>query len=91
MFTEEQVIFECNNESFCEQDQEGARRSGLGYLPEFSFDARTLLLHIQSYASRELTHQSDILDGMKGVLRFFATNTDPQHQHWGLPVSGGER
>lgn len=86
MFTEEQVIFECNSDNCCEQDQGSERRSGIGYLPSFSYHAMRLILHIQGCASRDLTHENNILNGMKGVFRFFAMSVDPQPQYWGLPV-----
>lgn len=85
MFTDEQVIYECDIETQCELKI--VNTHPIGYLPIFSAKNWRICGYIQEYAGRNLTYQSDILRGINRVFRYLATNTIAQHQFWGLPVS----
>jgi hypothetical protein len=82
-------MFECGSCCFHEQDKGIGECSSVGYYltPGRNTTSRDILLYIQEYTCRELTFQSDILNGFKGVLRFYTATEDPQYQYWGLPIS----
>jgi hypothetical protein len=95
MFTKEQVFFECDKTSFCEfVDAEASQKyhaehsTIVGSINDVQKPMSELFTsHINLYASRDLTHQSDVLNAMKGLFRYFATKQDAWQQYWGLPVS----
>lgn len=60
-------------------------RTGIGNTPW------AVVRRIQEYSCRSLTHQSDILNGILGILRAFETSEHAIHHCWGVPVASDLR
>lgn len=43
--------------------------------------------HIVRYTKRSLSHQSDVLNAMRGLFQSFSTQRVPCHQYWGIPYT----
>jgi hypothetical protein len=100
MFTDEQVIFECNGMHCVESrtlpldkmhDRETNRFKST--LPSGSFQRKTLgsdledfMTYVSEFSERELRFLSDRLNAMKGIFHRFETAPFPVHQLMGVPV-----
>jgi len=97
-FTEHQVLFSCSG-MHCFESLHSSRRPGSlvlgndgdhrshgippcgpGLSPWDIFD------RIAEYGQRELTHESDALNGFMGVLRAFEHFEYPVYHYWGVPI-----
>ncbi|KAF2827377.1 HET-domain-containing protein [Ophiobolus disseminans] len=96
IFTEQQVIFECNAMSCYEIlriDFEKAHRSHepiLGNVHSIQLRINgtwNYTMYIEAYTKRSLSHQSDTLKALRGLLRSFTTKTEPWQQYWGILVT----
>lgn len=93
-FTDEQVYFECDarhcfestapllNKVFWEPSQK-ARIFSIGVKATGRHD---FYKTVSEYSGRQLTYESDILNGVWGVLRTFQKSEYPIHHYWGVPV-----
>ncbi|XPS68306.1 hypothetical protein M3J09_000597 [Ascochyta lentis] len=81
-FTNEQVIFECNtSDYFCESLNVDPHRYANGdrinSFNLFSDDRGDKYMdHITAYSKRELTHDSDVLNGLQGVSNISIARLD---------------
>jgi hypothetical protein len=100
VFTNEQVLFKCNDAN----TQEAMDATFFGTL-ELALNTLELLLkrgyfhgglknfyyslaeHIIDYTKRELPYQSDVLNAMRGILQRYAHATCPTQQYWGIPTT----
>lgn len=101
VFTDEQVYFECQNSQYCEMVDLSAGREkeilGMGYTRFEAMSLDPLIRHdylqwsiwnvIRKYTSRQLTHDSDVLNAMLGILAYFEEQRPQEFRHmWGLPI-----
>jgi hypothetical protein len=93
IFTEEQVIFECNHMSCFEgvTVEESADSAGF-FIGPSSAGIRSTWddpshEHIVRYTKRQLSHQSDVLNAMRGLFQSFSVQRIPYHQYWGMPFA----
>ncbi|KAL6353891.1 hypothetical protein LRP88_12886 [Fusarium phalaenopsidis] len=93
-FTETEIFFECN--TICTQeglaydlhhlsDLVGTHRSDI-YHGAFGYWRGNLDEHITEVAGRQLTHQSDALNVMRGIFRAFSSMCSPIRHFWGIPI-----
>jgi hypothetical protein len=47
--------------------------------------------HVTSYKKRNLSHQSDVLNAMRGLFKSLSTEESPWHQYWGIPLTTATR
>lgn len=96
VFTEEQVYFECNEYTLSELeafdlhllfDQRKYRQNGLfvgGMGRKVGLEGLDRLM--ARYTRRHLSYESDILNGLGGILRAFSTMPSPTRTFWGIPM-----
>ncbi|KAI8716356.1 HET domain-containing protein [Fusarium sp. LHS14.1] len=93
-FTETEIFFECN--TICTQedlaydlhhlsDIVGNRKRSL-FHGAFAFNQGSLDEHINKLSERQLTHQSDALNAMRGIFRAFSSMPSPIRHFWGIPI-----
>ncbi|KAF4630652.1 hypothetical protein G7Y89_g7491 [Cudoniella acicularis] len=93
-FTEDQIYFECDarhcfESTGCLQNNvfwEASQKARI-----FSIGGRAVGRHdfyktVNQYSGRKLTYESDILNGVWGVLRTFCDTKYPIIHYWGVPV-----
>ena len=95
LFTDQQVSFECHNVSRTEArlahlpaqkffDRKIQGRilppKGIGEMPQ------NVLQCIEEYSHKSLTKDSDILNGILGILRAFETSVHAIQHYWGVPI-----
>ncbi|KAE9375183.1 HET-domain-containing protein [Stipitochalara longipes BDJ] len=93
-FTDEQVYFECDSRHCFESTApllnkllwESSQKARI-----FSIGGKAVGRHdfyktVSEYSGRQLTYESDILNGVWGVLRTFQNSKYPIHHYWGVPV-----
>jgi hypothetical protein len=93
IFTEEQVIFECNSmscfESVAIEGTAGSAEIFSGHSSAYIRNAwdDPFHEHIVRYTKRQLSHQSDVLKAMRGLFQSFSTQRNACHQYWGIPYT----
>ena len=91
-FTEHQVYYKCQSHEFCEaveNDLRLPRRESASEKAEMGWkDGRegSPWGNIEAYTKRNLTHGSDILKALSGILAAYARSRGFVHA-WGLPVA----
>jgi hypothetical protein len=96
-FTDEQVYFECDSMSCrealdeCPEILESKCKGGY-YNGKASFhgirqEPEDIWTHISAYTTRQLTYESDIINGMLGIFREYGKFGDSIFHRWGIPVS----
>jgi Heterokaryon incompatibility protein (HET) len=92
IFTDQQVYYECRSEYYTEACLDHLLfgnphhwssvfpSSGIGKTP---WD---IITRIEEYSRRSLTNDSDILNGILGILRAFETSIHATRQCWGVPI-----
>lgn len=102
-FTDEQAYFECQSMHCCESF--GAPLDALhiptkdrfrismreGLFPLHGQEPLDIWSRIEEYTQREMTYDSDALNGMLGLLRVFRKKhaVKPMFHLWGLPIFSG--
>ncbi|UPK92866.1 hypothetical protein LCI18_003801 [Fusarium solani-melongenae] len=93
-FTETEVFFECN--TICTQeglaydlhhlsDLVNKHKSDI-YRGAFGYSHGSLEEHITEVSERQLTHQGDALNVMRGIFRAFSSMRSPIRHFWGIPI-----
>lgn len=94
IFTGDQVYYECNTTRCREtvdfnlhqfKDDMDYRPGGV-FRGGFGVDYEGLNDHLERYTKRNLTRQSDIINGLRGVLRAFSRMPTPIRHYWGVPM-----
>jgi Heterokaryon incompatibility protein (HET) len=96
VFTDQQVYYACHSEDYTEarlvrlpfrtSDYNGTggpgmfSSSGIGKMP---WD---IIQRIEEYSRKSLTNDSDILNGILGILRAFETGINATRHCWGVPI-----
>ncbi len=97
IFTSDQVIFECSKlrcfELLPTDDSENMKSVYINrYSSTISQQSKALTSshafhkHIERYTHRELSHQSDALNALRGLFQSLSSNTESWIQYWGIPV-----
>ncbi|KAI8664049.1 HET domain-containing protein [Fusarium keratoplasticum] len=93
-FTETEIFFECN--TICTQeglaydlhhlnDLVSDHKSDI-YRGAFGYNRGSLDEHIKEVTGRQLTHQGDALNVMRGIFRAFPSMRSPIRHFWGIPI-----
>jgi hypothetical protein len=95
-FTNRQVYFECGIHSHRESmlnpspldeiNTSRAIRNAHSRDPEYIEGLPMICRHIQEYTMKMLTHPSDFLKAMLGILHYFQALSNPIHHYWGVPI-----
>ena len=93
-FTEEQVYFECDA-SHCFESTgpllhkvvwEASQKPRIFASGGKAIGGPDFYKTVSEYSGRKLTYESDILNGVWGVLRTFHNAEYPIHHYWGVPL-----
>ena len=91
-FTDEQVLFECNHCRRCEsmrlrmEDIADHSYDVFGLEPGVARSTLRLRDHVELYTQRDLTNQSDALNGLTGLFASFSRKEESMQQYWGIPM-----
>lgn len=92
-FTDQQVTFECSQGIQCETIDYTAPKMGpLFHTGHFGRRALPFMRHVSNYTKRDLTFDSDALNGMLGILRRLNSTAESSIAQssivhfWGIPV-----
>ncbi|VUC25015.1 unnamed protein product [Clonostachys rosea] len=101
VFTDSQVLFECNGMHCCEAVSFDLDRVHNKTKEMFDMDAYRLgafgaktpgtnpheyMKYVSDFSKRELTYARDTLDAIQGVLNTFTRARNPMHNFWGIPI-----
>jgi Heterokaryon incompatibility protein (HET) len=96
-FTDQQVYFECDSMSCCEaldgspeileSKRKGGCYNGNAMFKGIRQESEDIWTHISAYTMRQLTYESDIINGILGIFREYGKFGDAIFHHWGIPVS----
>ncbi|CAH0041937.1 unnamed protein product [Clonostachys rhizophaga] len=101
IFTDSQVLFECNGMHCCEAVSFDLSRMHKKTKEMFDMDAYRLgafgaktpgtnpqeyMKYVSDFSKRELTYARDTLDAIQGVLNTFTRARNPIHNFWGIPI-----
>ncbi|KAK8102377.1 HET-domain-containing protein [Apiospora sp. TS-2023a] len=85
IFTTKETMFQCKNmfcrETVCHVDQRDIFAVSAKKDPPDMWD------HIEEYSQRDLTYDSDALNGILGIFRQYRMNKTPVYHFWGIPFS----
>jgi hypothetical protein len=89
-FTFEQVIYECNTAEVHEALNAPLSKTSVMSTSHFRGGLEdhysSLATHITQYTKRELSHQGDVLNAMRGIFARYARFRVPVPQYWGIPA-----
>lgn len=93
-FAKEQVYFECDarhcfestGPSFDEVVWESSQKSRVFAIRGKAIRGADFYKTINEYSGRTFTYESDILNGVWGVLRTFRERAHPVRHYWGIPL-----
>jgi hypothetical protein len=91
-FTTKQVIYECNAAEVHEALNAPLSTTSTSYESASYFRGglqnhySSLATHITRYTKRELSHQEDVLNAMRGIFARYARFRVPVPQYWGIPA-----
>jgi hypothetical protein len=93
-FTKEQVYFECDaghcfesiGPLFNEVVWEDSQKSRVFAIRGKAIGGADFYKTVNEYSGRKLTYESDILNGVWGVLRTFQDTEYPVRHYWGVPL-----
>jgi hypothetical protein len=87
VFTEEQVLFDCN-EGVVSEDLQSSQIHYRYRLEKWEPGEEVRLIYnlIESYTGRVLTHNADILNAFDGIVGHFEQQEPPVRSHWGIPL-----
>ncbi|CAH0056220.1 unnamed protein product, partial [Clonostachys solani] len=101
IFTDSQVLFECNGMHCCEAVSFDLSRMHNKTKEMFDMDAYRLgafgaktpgsnpqeyMKYVSDFSKRELRYARDTLDAIQGVLNTFTRARNPIHNFWGIPI-----
>ena len=94
IFTDQQVYYECHSNYYAEARLaklpfETSRYNGIhrpGISNGIGKTAWEIIQHIEEYSLKSLTKDSDILNGILGILRAFETSIHAIRHCWGVPI-----
>ncbi|KAK4194401.1 HET-domain-containing protein, partial [Triangularia verruculosa] len=86
VFTDYHVEFQCNRESFCEGLRAEMGGSPFELIVFNSSSAFNLGRALSEYSTRNLSHESDRLNAVLGILGKQESLTPPAYHIWGTPV-----
>ncbi|KAI2463358.1 heterokaryon incompatibility protein-domain-containing protein, partial [Annulohypoxylon bovei var. microspora] len=96
VFTRKEMFFQCGGmtcrETVCEAGQKNFFTAGLDDGPiSLLGQKQTIWDHIAAYCRRQLSFDSDALNGILGIFRLHQMGRNPVYHLWGIPFSDNNR